>query len=179
MLRGEVVGLRAIEHGDLRQLLDFRNQPNLRQYFREYRELSFRDQENWFNERVLRDPATRMFAIEELASGRLMGACGLCYISPINRSADFSIYIGADNLYIDDLYAPDAGKLLIHYGFSELNLNRIWAEIYDFDSPKIRYFEQMGFTLEGRHRQTRWTQSRFVDSLFWSLLAGDPQAAAP
>ena len=51
-------------------------------------------------------PATpQPTAFEELATGRLLGACGLCYIDFINRSADFSIYIGADDLYIDELYA--------------------------------------------------------------------------
>jgi RimJ/RimL family protein N-acetyltransferase len=175
MLEGSVVGLRAIERSDLALLLQYRNCPDLRQYFREFRELSMADQERWFEQRVLNDPATRMFSIVERTTGQLLGACGLCYIDPINRSADFSIYIGADELYIDDIYAPDAARLLIAYGFDELNLHRLWSEIYDFDTRKIRFFEQLGFTLEGRHRQTKWRRSRWSDSLFWGLLSSDPR----
>jgi RimJ/RimL family protein N-acetyltransferase len=94
----------------------------------------------------------------------------------INRSADFSIYIGADDLYIDEVYAPDAAKVLIRYGFGELNLHRLWTEIYSIDSQKHRLFASLGFQLDGRHRQTHWTESQWVDSLFWSLLSDDPRS---
>ena len=77
-----------------------------------------------------------MFSIIELESDRLLGACGLCYIDWINKNADFSIYIGADNLYIDDNFAPDAGSIMARYGFEELGLHRLWAEIYDYDDLK-------------------------------------------
>lgn len=173
MLKGKHVGLRAIERSDLPQLLEFRNRPHFRRFFREYRELSSVNQDLWFEKSVINDPSVCMFAIEELSTGRLLGACGLCYIHFFNRTADFSIYIGADDLYIDQKYAPDAARLLIEYGFGELNLHRIWSEIYDIDEPKVQFFKQLGFSLDGRHRQTHWTEGRWVDSLFWSLLESD------
>ena len=69
-----------------------------------------------------------------------MGACGLCYIDWINRSADFSIYIGYKDLYIDDIYAIEAGVLLKDYGLNILNLHRLWAEIYSIDNKKKIFF---------------------------------------
>jgi RimJ/RimL family protein N-acetyltransferase len=175
MIRGRVTGLRAVEERDLATLLAWRNDPRLRRYFREYRELNTTQQRGWFDSRVNNDPATRMFAIESLADGRLLGACGLCYIDWINRTADFSIYIGADDAYIDTVFAPDAAISMIGYGFEELGLNRIWAEIYDFDERKSDFLNRLGFKLEGRHRQTHWTEGAWHDSLFLSLLAGDPR----
>ena len=44
MLSGKHVGLRAIELADLPQLLEWRNKPEFRQYFREYRELNTEQQ---------------------------------------------------------------------------------------------------------------------------------------
>ena len=173
MLKGQFVGLRAIERKDLEPLLAWRNQPEFRRYFREYRELSAAQQLAWYESKVLNDPATRMFAICDLASGELLGACGLCYIDWINRSADFSLYIGAGDLYIDDRLAPDAARVMIRYGFDELNLHRLWSEIYDFDSAKQRLFEQLGFHLDGRHRQTHWSEGHWHDSLFFGLLSSD------
>jgi len=174
MLKGRHVGLRAIEPADLPALLDFRNRPHFRRFFREYRELSSRHQEAWFDTLVMGDPNTRMFAIVELGTERLLGACGLCYIDSINRTADFSIYIGADDLYIDDLFAPDAARLLIRYGFDELNLHRLWSEIYAIDAAKQAFFPKLGFQLDGRHRETHWTEGGWVDSLYYSLLSTDP-----
>lgn len=177
MLKGDIVGLRAIEQGDLDQLLAWRNRPEYRRYFREYRELNSGQQQRWYDTVVNGDSATRMFSIVELANSRLLGACGLCYINWVDRNADFSLYIGADDLYIDERFALDAARVLIRYGFDELNLHRLWSEIYDFDHPKQDLFDQLGFSLDGRHRQTHWSEGGWHDSLFYSLLRGDGMSA--
>jgi RimJ/RimL family protein N-acetyltransferase len=179
MLRGLHTGLRAVEEADLAQLLAWRNEPALRRYFREYRELYATQQRQWFDTQVNGSAGTRMFAIADLASGRLLGACGLCWIDWVNRTADFSIYLGADGLYIDKVLAPDAARTLIRYGFEELALNRLWSEIYAFDTPKQGFFESGGWTLDGRHRQTHWAEGGWHDSLYYSLLASDPRPADP
>ena len=64
---------------------------------------------------------------------------------------------------------------MIRYGFDELGLNRLWSEIYAFDAPKQRLFARLGFALDGRHRQTHWAEGGWHDSLYYSLLAADPQ----
>ena len=173
MLTGEITGLRAIEENDLEQLLAWRNDPRMRRFFREYRELNMTQQKSWFDAKVNNDPATRMFAIVDLETKELMGAAGLCYIDGINRNADFSIYLGIDDLYIDEDYVPDAGRVLLRYGFEELNLHKVWAEIYSIDKPKQQLFYELGFTREGVHRETHWTEGQWVDSLFYGLLAKD------
>ncbi len=180
MIAGRLTALRAIEQQDLPQLLRWRNRPALRRYFREYRELNSTQQQAWFDSKVNGDASTRMFAIEDLARPpRLLGACGLCYIDWVNRTADFSIYIGADDLYVDDKLAPDAARTLIGYGFDELGLNRLWSEIYAFDTAKAAFFQDLGFALDGRHRQTHWAEGAWHDSLYFSLLASDPRPAHP
>jgi RimJ/RimL family protein N-acetyltransferase len=133
--------------------------------------LSAIHQDRWYQEKVTDDPAIRMFAVTRLSDGLLLGACGLCQINWIDRNADLSIYIGADDLYIDTLYAPDAARVLIHYGFMELGLHRIWTEIYSIDTAKQKLFSELGFSLDGRHRENHWTEGSWVDSLFYGLLA--------
>jgi RimJ/RimL family protein N-acetyltransferase len=173
MLEGQFTGLRAIERSDLPLLMEYRNRPEFRRFFREYRELSMENQNFWFEEVVMKDPKTIMFAIVELETNRLLGACGLCYIDWINKNADFSIYIGADELYIDEKYAPDAGNTMARYAFGELGLHRLWAEIYDFDNLKKLFFENMGFKLEGKHRETHWSEGKWHNSLYYSLLQNE------
>ena len=179
MIGGRAVALRAIEVGDLEQLLAWRNQPALRRYFREYRELNHTQQRAWFDSKVNGDPCTRMFAIQHTDTGTLLGACGLCYIDWVNRTADFSLYIGHEGLYIDDNLAPDAAITMTGYAFDELGLNRLWSEIYAFDEAKTRFFQRLGWQLDGRHRQTHWAEGAWHDSLYFSLLASDPRPALP
>ena len=173
MLKGKYVGLRAIEESDLSQLLLWRNQPNYRRFFREYRELSQTNQRNWFDSKVLNDKSTEMFSIVDVNTGELLGACGLCYIDWINRNADFSIYIGKDDLYIDEKYAIEAAQIMMKYGFEELNLHRLWSEIYSFDEAKKVMFDRLGFKLEGVHKETHWTEGRWCDSLFYGYVMHD------
>jgi RimJ/RimL family protein N-acetyltransferase len=175
MIEGRHTGLRAIEEADLAQLLAWRNRPELRRYFREYRELNSTQQRQWFDTKVNGDAATRMFAIVHKDTDTLLGAAGLCYIDWVNRTADFSIYIGHEGLYIDDNLAPDAAAAMIGYAFGELGLNRLWSEIYAFDDAKARFFTKLGFSLDGRHRQTHWAEGAWHDSLYFSLLASDPR----
>lgn len=174
MIKGEHTALRAIEREDLPDLLSWRNDPDLRKYFREYRELNFQQQMNWFENKVNNDICTRMFAIVD-SQQELLGAAGLCYIDWINRTADFSIYIGKNGLYIDELLAPDAAKVMIRYAFDELGINRLWSEIYSFDYDKVKFFDALGFHLDGTHRQTHWAENKWHDSFFFSLLATDTQ----
>lgn len=174
MIKGLFTSLRAIAKDDLAQLLTWRNTPELRRYFREYRELNYEQQFSWFTEKVNNDPSTRMFSIVD-HEGTLIGAAGLCYIDWVNRTADFSIYIGRDCLYIDKHFAPDAAKAMIKYGFEELGLNRLWSEIYSFDDAKVSFFTDLGFHMDGKHRETHWAENNWHDSLFFSLLASDTQ----
>ncbi len=171
---GREVVLRAIAPDDLETLRRWRNRPEYRQYFREYRDISPAMQHAWYERTVLNDPHTHMFAITQRQNGRLLGACGICYIEPWHQSGDFSIYIGADDLYIDGRFAPDAARLLLDYGFGTLNLHRIWAEIYAIDTAKQALLPRLGFRLDGRHRDAhRMEDGRFVDCLFYGLLKGE------
>ncbi|MBK3494839.1 GNAT family N-acetyltransferase [Viridibacillus sp. YIM B01967] len=170
MLTGTYTGLRAIERNDLSQLLEWRNQPEFRLYFREFRELNAENQNFWFEKYVMQDSNTRMFAIVDLETNELIGACGLCYIDWINRNADFSIYIGKEKLYIDEKYAIDAGKIMEQYGFGELNLHKLWAEIYSIDKQKKCFFEKLSFMQEGYFKDTHWTQGEWVDSIYFAKI---------
>jgi len=173
MLKGEFIGLRSIERQDLSQLLDWRNKPEYRQYFREYRELGMDNQISWYEKKILQDSGTRMFAVIDLTTCKLIGACGLCYIDWINRSADLSIYIGENELYIDKKFAPDTCRVLIAYAFDGLGLHRLWSEIYEFDESKKRLFDTLGFQLDGIHRETHWFKGKWYDSLFYGYLSTD------
>ncbi|MEN6566134.1 MAG: GNAT family protein, partial [Veillonellales bacterium] len=61
-------------------------------------------------------------------------------------------------------------RVMVKYGFEELNLHRLWAEIYDFDEPKKKLFNTLGFSLDGRFKGNHWAEGKWHDSLFYSLL---------
>src|SRR3990172_9483153 len=152
MITGEFVGLREISPDDLWTLLQWRNKAQFRQYYREYRELSFPQQEEWFQQ-ILKDHFVLMFSIFDrsagIFSGQLLGGCGLTYINWVSRTAEISLYIGKDDLYLDDHYAPDAWRTLMRYGFNELGMNKLWVEAYEFDDKRIFLCNSFGFHRDG------------------------------
>ncbi len=173
MIKGKITGLRAIEPKDLETLKDWRNDQDFRKYFREFRELNDIDQINWL-EKVSKNKNDFMFSIIELSTGKLIGACGLLYTNWIIRSSDFSFYIGKDRKYIDEEYAIDASQTLIEYGFKDLNLNKIWMELYEFDNRKIEFFiKKLRFKKEGILRENCFFDGKYYDSIIISRLKSD------
>ena len=172
MIKGNKVGLRAVEKNDLEFLKDWRKNPDFRKNFREVRELNLSDQIKWFESICVSNPNNYMFVIEDLKNKELIGAAGLLYINWIIRSADFSFYIGKDDKYIDkEGYAEDASKLLIEYAFKNLNLHKIWMELYEFDNKKIDFFtKNFNFKKDGLLRDNCFENGRYRNSIIISLI---------
>jgi len=172
MIKGKKVGLRAVEKEDLPFLRDWRNIPDFRKNFREVRELSLTDQEVWFNSLQNSKYINYMFTVVDLNTNKPIGAAGLLYINWIIRSADFSFYIGDENKYIgNDGIAKEATKLLIDYGFNNLNLHKIWMELYEFDKEKINFFiKEFKFKQDGLLRDNCFEGGSYHDSWILSLL---------
>src|SRR3989304_8367889 len=173
MITGEFVGLRAVYEGDLITLLEWRNNPNFRKHYREYQELALPQQEEWFQQ-MLKDRSTLMFSITDLLAetrgGKLIGCCGLTYINWVSSTAEISLYIGKDDLYLDDHYALDAWQTLMRYGFNELGMNKLWVEAYEFDKKRIFLCDSFGFHRDGCLRQHTFKAGGYWDSLIFSLL---------
>lgn len=175
MIKGKKVGLRALEKEDLPHLRDWRNLPNFRKHFREVRELSLMDQEGWFESLQKSRHINYMFIIVDLETDQPIGAAGLLYINWVIRSGDFSFYIGDQEMYIgNDGRAKEAAQLLIDYGFKNLNLHKIWMELYEFDNEKIEFFtKDFGFKKDGLLRDNCYEDGKYWNSHIISLLTSD------
>ena len=171
MLKGKLVSLFAVEKNDLKKFRDWRNNPDFRKHFREYRELNMRQQEQWFEEKVVNDPSTLMFSIKRNEDEELIGCCGFVYINWVHRHADLSLYIGWKDEYIDTKgFAEESCQLLFDYGFNELSLNKIWTEIYEFDDKKGALYDKIGFKQDGFLRENYWYNGKWWGSRILSLL---------
>ena len=173
-----MIRLRALERDDLRQLRDWRNDPDIFSRVREYRYLNMENQEAWFNS-LRDDRKTIMFGVEtegkianylEKKSGFLfIGICGLIDIDWIGRKAEVSIYIGEKQnrqkgLGIEILDA------LAKYAFSECNLNRLWAEVYELNHASQKLFEKAKYELEGTLNSHAYKNGYYQNSRIYGLM---------
>jgi UDP-4-amino-4,6-dideoxy-N-acetyl-beta-L-altrosamine N-acetyltransferase len=165
MLNSNKVILKGVEELDLESLRNWRNNPSLRKYFREHKDITKIDQSNWYK-KILSDKNQYNFSI--FAENNLIGHCGLYYINWINRSAEFGIYIGNNN-YRNGGYGSDALRTLIKYGFNDLNLNKIWCEVYK-NNEALHVYKHIGFKHEGTLRDNYYNEGRYWDSDILSML---------
>ena len=174
MIKGKIVGLRALEIDDLEYLKNWRNNPEFRKNFREFRELSQRDQIKWLEYLEKTPKINFMFSIIDLDSNKLIGACGLLYTDWVAKFSDFSFYIGDNNEYCKGKRSEEAVRLLLDYGFNYLNLNKVWMELYEYDNLKIDFFtKSYNFKIDGRLRENCYNNGKYFDSFIISLLKKD------
>jgi RimJ/RimL family protein N-acetyltransferase len=167
MIVGKKIILDSVDSGHIERFRSWRNDPELRKYFREYREINDQMQKKWF-EKISSDSNQVNFSIKDKNNGKLIGHCGLYYISWTNRTGEFGIYVG-DRAYRGGGYGSDALRQLCRYGFEELNLNRIWCEVYS-NNASLDMYRHIGFVDEGLLRKNYYSEGRYWDSNILSML---------
>jgi RimJ/RimL family protein N-acetyltransferase len=61
-------------------------------------------------------------------------------------------------------------RLMLHYAFTELNLQRITLAVFDYNRRAVRSYEKAGFTYEGRERGFLYRDGERADTLFMGIL---------
>lgn len=120
------------------------------------------------------------YAIHKKDSDALAGCGMIAHIDHYNSRCNAGIGLGYDKQDWGKGYAREALQAVIAYCFNELNLNRIGAEIYEFNARSIRLFEGLGFQREGIRRGYIFKDGQFKDEYLYSLVREDwkKQAAA-
>jgi len=178
MLKGEKIILEHISYPDLEIILNWRNDQKLTQYFRENKILGIEQQKEWFSKITdIENISEYFFLIKTINEYEPVGVCGLNYIHWINRTAQLSLYIGKDHIYIDsEGWADEACKMIEDYGFNRLNLNKIYCEVYEFDEKKILLLEKANYKLEGRFIKHIFRNGSYFDSLYFGKIKRNKNA---
>lgn len=109
------------------------------------------------------------FAVRTVPGKRLIGVCQLTGIDPVHRRADLQIRMGDDRTRGHGL-GLEAVRLLLAFGFDDLNLHRISLQVFATNVRAIKTYERAGFRHEGRLRDAMYLDGRFVDVLTMAVL---------
>lgn len=113
-----------------------------------------------------------LFHVRTIASDKLIGTVGLFEIRWNNGTGVLGVGIGEQE-YWGGGYGTEACKLVIDYGFNELNLHRIELNVTDYNSRAIRAYEKLGFVHEGTRRQAGKRDGQRYDILDFGLLVDE------
>ncbi|HEY31752.1 MAG TPA: GNAT family N-acetyltransferase [Dehalococcoidia bacterium] len=173
MLRGEKVLLRPLKRSDITNFLKWFNEPEVTQYLNFYLPMTEMAEEKWIEDAASRTQAgTGVYFVIEAIEGdstKPIGSMGLGGINPKDHGASFGITIGEKD-YWGNGYGTEATRLILEYGFQQLNLHRISSSAFAFNERSIRLHKKVGFKEEGRQREAIFKNGRFHDLVYFGIL---------
>jgi diamine N-acetyltransferase len=168
MLTSEHIALRPLERSDLEQLAHWRNDPsNHREFFNVF-PIALSGQPDWYAD-LLRDSRRKLFVIETKVDRRAIGTIGFDRIDWRNQSAELG------NILIDagargHGLASEAVTIAMRFAFEEMNLHRLYLEVFAENTAAIRVYERCGFQREATLREAQFRGGRFCDVVVMAVL---------
>jgi RimJ/RimL family protein N-acetyltransferase len=172
MLKGKLVILRPIQRSDISYFLKWYNDPEVTQYLGMYLPMTEMAEQKYIEELgSSRATTDAQFVIEAIDGDKniAMGSLGLHRINPKDHNATFGIAIG-DKQFWSKGYGTEAARLIIRYGFEQLNLHRISSSAWFFNERSLRMHLKVGFREEGRRRENVYKNGAYHDEVMFGLL---------
>lgn len=108
------------------------------------------------------------FVIAEKNSYNYLGQCNLMMIDNLARKAELAIVLPTENHAKG--YGSEAIRLLLDFGFHQMNLNRVYLKVHQDNARAIALYERCGFVHEGRLRAEIFQDGRYLDTLVMGVL---------
>ncbi|MGH8852721.1 MAG: GNAT family N-acetyltransferase [Telluria sp.] len=115
-----------------------------------------------------REQSEVRFGIELAETGVLIGTVNLHQPFPQNRRCEIGYALGSP--YWGKGYATEALAAALDYGFHELRLNRVEADIDPRNAASAAVLERMGFRKEGYMPQRWFVHGEMADTVNYGLL---------
>ncbi len=102
---------------------------------------------------------------------KMVGVIGYHFIHKANRKASIGYWLDED--YRGKGIMTTACELLISYGFTHFNLNRVEISCAVENEKSAAIPKRLGFTKEGYFRESEWLYDHFVDQELYSILKSE------
>lgn len=113
------------------------------------------------------DEDEKVFAIE--LDGEFCGCIGLIFQKDVYRkSAEIGYWVG-ENFWGKNV-ATEALSQLIEYAFKNLELNRLYAGVFEYNRSSMRVLEKNGFQREGLFKKAVFKNGKFWDEYRYALV---------
>ena len=121
------------------------------------------------------NPQGFRFWIRALEDDTLIGGSGLWVSSWNHADAWIGIFIGNRD-YWSKGYGTDAMRLVVQYGFLELNLRRISLGLHAYNERALKTYQKIGFQMEGTMRGEVLKDETRFDSFWMGILREEWEA---
>ncbi len=108
-------------------------------------------------------------AIEHKANGQFIGTVCL----RLENDNQASIGCGLSRDYQGAGLIREAAYTLVNFGFSELDIHRVYAETISLNHGAIRLCRSLGMKQEAHFRENRFFKQRWWDTVVFAILKSD------
>ncbi|MDX1837999.1 N-acetyltransferase [Legionella taurinensis] len=133
-----------------------------------FKEVSQQEHQQWFDN-LFKPSDAITFSILENQDNKLIGSCSLRNISQIHHNAELQIRIG-EREYQNRGYGSDAVRKLVDWGFSSLNLKRIYLNVLSTNQRAIKAYQKCDFQIEGILRKAACIDGNFIDLVVMAII---------
>ncbi len=117
------------------------------------------------------------FALVLKEDGRLIGSGGIRVRAPESRQADIGYELNP-RCWGRGL-ATEAARALLHFGFEDLGMHRLFGECVADNIASARVMEAIGMRREAHLREQVWFKGRWWDSVIYAVLEEEWRASTP
>ena len=168
--------LREFQENDWPDVLAYQTNPLYLRYY-DWAERTPEDAQKFvqmFIAQQQEHPRTKFqLALVLKSNNQLVGNCGIRMESADAHEADIGFELALQ--YWGHGYATEAARAMLHFGFTELGLHRIWARCIADNVGSIRVLEKLGMQLEGRLREKEHFKGQWWDRLIFAILDFEQQ----
>lgn len=169
MLEDNDIFLVPVTRADTENIVRWRNQPSVRQYFICQDLFTPESHEHWL-ETMVDTGKVVQFIIYVKAENRPIGAVYLRDIDRVNQKAEYGIFIGEEQ-YLGKGIGSAAAKLVLAYAFDELKLHKIMLRVFASNERAIASYEKVGFVQEGYFKDEVLIDGKYRDLIFMAKIA--------
>ena len=164
---GDVAYLAPLSDADSAQLFEWINRRELVVSSAPFRPVHQPDHDAWFREiRSRRDVV--IFGIRRGHDHQLVGSCQLHSIDAARRSAELQIRIGVPSATGQGI-GTAACRALLRYAFEDLNLQRVYLQVFATNAAARRVYEKVGFVEDGVAKDAVFVDGRWRDLVTMSI----------
>ncbi|KKM12351.1 hypothetical protein SY88_04170 [Clostridiales bacterium PH28_bin88] len=168
MPRREDYRLREMEDADLEKVLEWRNSDRIRAVMYTDQVITMEEHRGWF-ERV-RQEQNAIYKIFEYQE-RPVGVVNVVRLDKRNNKCSWGFYLG--EVDIPQGTGLVMGYLALEYIFEGLGIRKLCAEALAFNTPSIRFHQQLGFAEEGRLIKHVMKNGHYEDVIAMALFNED------
>lgn len=169
MFENTNIKLRKLSANDYTTYHDWRNDIEVMQSTSPQLDLYTLEETEQFISMISAQSDAKGYMIEHKETGKVVGIISLINIDYKNRSAECIIDIGSKDMWGQGI-GSDAMSLILKFAFTELNLHRVYLQVFDFNERAIKLYEKMGFTHDGRFREALYRFGEWHDIVIMSIL---------